>query len=104
MIGMMYLVYTALLAMNVSAEILDAFALVSDGQQTTNAILEVKNNEQYNAFQDQYNKEPGSTELYWNKAVEIRQKTDEMVNYVEKNINTKYCMERRENDHKQTTA
>lgn len=86
MIGMMYLVYTALLAMNVSAEILDAFALVSDGQQKTNTSIEIKINDQYNAFHDQYNKEPEKTQLYWDKAQAIRNKTDEMVNYIEKEI------------------
>ena len=86
MIGMMYLVYTALLAMNVSAEILDAFALVSEGQQTTNSSIEVKINEQYGIFQDQYNKETEKTQLYWDQAQAIRNKTDEMVNYIEKEI------------------
>lgn len=86
MIGMMYLVYTALLAMNVSAEILDAFALVSDGQQKTNTSIEIKINDQYNAFHDQYNKEPEKTQLYWDQAQAIRNKTDEMVNYIEKEI------------------
>ena len=86
MIGMMYLVYTALLAMNVSAEILDAFALVSDGQQKTNTSIEIKINDQYNAFHEQYNKEPEKTQLYWDQAQAIRNKTDEMVNYIEKEI------------------
>ena len=39
MIGMMYLVYTALLAMNVSKDILDAFDTVNNGVQTTNITL-----------------------------------------------------------------
>ena len=86
MIGMMYLVYTALLAMNVSASILDAFALVSDGQQKTNSSIEIKINDQYNAFRDQYNKEPEKTQLYWDQAQAIRNKTDEMVNYIEKDV------------------
>ena len=86
MIGMMYLVYTALLAMNVSADILDAFALVSDGQQKTNASIEMKINDQYNAFHDQYEKEQAKTQLYWDQALEIRSKTDEIVNYIEKEV------------------
>ena len=36
LIGMMYLVLTALLALNVSVEVLDAFVLVDDGLQQTN--------------------------------------------------------------------
>ena len=86
MIGMMYLVYTALLAMNVSADILDAFSIVNDGQEKTNASIEVKINDQYAAFEGQYNKEPEKTQIYWDKAIEIREKTDEMINYIEKEI------------------
>jgi len=40
MIGMMYLFYTALLALNVSAEILSAFSLVDGSLRKTNAITE----------------------------------------------------------------
>ncbi|MDO5341177.1 MAG: GldM family protein [Bacteroidia bacterium] len=83
MIGMMYLVYTALLAMNVSADILDAFAIVNDGQEKTNASIELKLEEQYAAFEHQYNKEPEKTQLYWDQALLIREKTDSIVNYIE---------------------
>lgn len=86
MIGMMYLVYTALLAMNVSADILDAFAIVNDGQEKTNASIEIKINDQYSTFQDQYNKEQAKIQLYWDKALAIREKTDEIVNYIEKDL------------------
>ena len=86
MIGMMYLVYTALLAMNVSADILDAFAIVNDGQEKTNASIEMKINDQYAVFEGEYNKEPEKTQIYWEKALEIREKTDEMINYIEKDV------------------
>lgn len=86
MIGMMYLVYTALLAMNVSADILDAFSIVNDGQEKTNASIEMKINDQYAMFEGEYNKEPEKTQLYWDKAIEIREKTDEMINYIEKEV------------------
>ena len=36
MIGMMYLVLTALLALNVSKEIMDAFLVVNESMETTN--------------------------------------------------------------------
>ena len=39
MIGMMYLVYTALLAMNVSKDILNAFDIVNTSVQETNHNL-----------------------------------------------------------------
>ena len=42
MISMMYLVLTALFALNVSVDILDAFAIVNDGLETSNASVENK--------------------------------------------------------------
>jgi len=86
MIGMMYLVLTALLALNVSADILDAFAIVNDGLEKTNASVERKIEDYYGIFEQQYNREPEKAQEYWSKANEIRVKTDEIINYIEKEI------------------
>ena len=51
MIGMMYLVLTALLAMNVSKEILNSFIIVNNGLLKTNQNFDVKNSVTYNAFE-----------------------------------------------------
>ena len=53
MIQMMYLVYTAMLALNVSAEILNAFVVVDDTlvTSTTNAMRQ--NSNDYNWFEAQ---------------------------------------------------
>jgi gliding motility-associated protein GldM len=93
MIGMMYLVYTALLAMNVSADILDAFAIVNDGQEKTNASIEMKLDEQYRAFEQQYAKEQEKTQIYWDKALLIREKSDEIINYIEKEVTLPLLLE-----------
>ena len=50
MIGMMYLVLTALLALNVSKEILNAFVVVNEGLQNTNINFQNKNQTTYSAF------------------------------------------------------
>ena len=50
MINMMYLVLTALLALNVSADILKAFALVNGGLEKTNGDYSAKNGLTMNAF------------------------------------------------------
>ena len=47
MINMMYLVLTALLAMNVSKEILDSFITVNNGLENTKLSLNDKMNAQY---------------------------------------------------------
>ncbi|MCF0200128.1 MAG: gliding motility protein GldM [Bacteroidales bacterium] len=83
MIGMMYLVYTALLAMNVSKDILNAFDIVNTGVQETNySNIQIIDN-QYNAFQAQYSMDQEKVGPYWQKAQNVRTKTDSIINYVE---------------------
>ncbi len=86
MIGMMYLVLTALLALNVSVEVLDAFTTVNDGLENTYFSVDKKINDYYDSFEQQYNKQPEKTEKYWQKAQEIRNKTDELINFIERDI------------------
>ncbi|MEL6988252.1 MAG: gliding motility protein GldM, partial [Bacteroidota bacterium] len=43
MINIMYLVLTALLALNVSAEIFNAFEMVDDGLKSANSALDASN-------------------------------------------------------------
>jgi len=86
MISMMYLVLTALLAMNVSVDILDAFANVNEGLERSNISVENKIESYYVTFEQQYNKQPEKVQDLWDKAQLIRIKTDEIINYVEKDI------------------
>ena len=51
MINMMYLVLTALLALNVSAEILNAFVIVNDGIQESNNVIEKSTAKRFGDFQ-----------------------------------------------------
>lgn len=57
MINMMYIVLTALLALNVSAEVLNAFKLVSDGMNTSNKAIVEKNAQVLDAFKSQASSE-----------------------------------------------
>lgn len=86
MISMMYLVLTALLALNVSVEVLDAFSTVNEGLENTHTSVEKKIEDYYYTFEQQYNKQPEKTQDFWDKAQEIRTKTDEMINFVERDI------------------
>src|SRR6185312_957682 len=52
MINMMYLVLTALLALNVSVEVLNAFKTVNHSIEKSNATLTEKNNVTYESFKD----------------------------------------------------
>ncbi len=52
MINMMYLVLTALLALNVSAEILNAFRTVNNSITVANGVIDTKNKTVYSSFEE----------------------------------------------------
>ena len=83
MIGMMYLVYTALLAMNVSKDILDAFDTVNSGVQTTNITLSNQISQKYAAFEEQYGLDEEKVGPYWEQAQALRDEATDLINYVE---------------------
>ena len=65
MIGMMYLVLTALLAMNVSKDILDAFVVINEGLETTNKNFMAKNDITYAQFEKANLNDPLKVGKYW---------------------------------------
>tara|TARA_R110002096_G_scaffold136909_6_gene289813 strand:- start:7997 stop:9637 length:1641 start_codon:yes stop_codon:yes gene_type:complete len=83
MIGMMYLVLTALLAMNVSKDILNAFVTVNDGLEKTKTNFGDKNQDQYAAFAASYNENKAKVEPFYNKAIEVQKLADEIVTYID---------------------
>ena len=83
MIGMMYLVYTALLAMNVSKDILDAFDTVNEGVQATNITLSNQISQKYASFEEQYGLDQEKVGPYWEKAQALRDEATEFINFVE---------------------
>jgi len=78
----MYLVLTALLALNVSVEILNAFLVVNDSMETTNAVFGKKTETLYKQFEVQNMQNPDKVGPYYNKALEVKKLSDEMKKYV----------------------
>ena len=70
MIGMMYLFYTALLALNVSAEILTAFTLVDGSLRKTNTITEGVIESTQTEFAKAMTNNPAGTKKYNDLAIE----------------------------------
>lgn len=64
MIGMMYLFLTAMLALNVSGELLKAFILVDESIQQSTSTIEVKNNVTYYNFSKDAETSPRAAEKY----------------------------------------
>ncbi|PLX10280.1 MAG: hypothetical protein C0597_17050, partial [Marinilabiliales bacterium] len=83
MIGMMYLVLTAMLALNVSAEVLDAFGAVDEGLRKTTEIYSEKNLELYKDFDQQFAQNETKVGPWKNKADEVKQKCDELIEYIQ---------------------
>lgn len=83
MIGMLYLVLTALLALNVSKDILDAFLVVNESMEKTNESFSTKIVSEYAKFENQYNLNPGKVEPFWIQAQEVRQRSFELIEYLE---------------------
>ena len=85
MINMMYLVLTALLAMNVSKEILNAFVTVNNSIEQSNMVIASKNNTTYKGFQDAI-ADPTTKEkaTVWKaKADKVKQLSDDMTAFIE---------------------
>ena len=83
MIGMMYLVLTALLALNVSKEILDAFILMDTGLRKTEMTLTAKNNDTMGAFASKMAANPEKTKPFNTAAKEVEKRSDELLEYIE---------------------
>ena len=82
MIGMMYLVLTAMLALNVSKEILNAFVTVNDTMEKTNENFAMKMNSTYESFAKAAEQEAEKAGPAYKKAVQVRQISKELVDYV----------------------
>ena len=83
MIGMMYLVLTALLAMNVSKDILKAFVTVNESLERTNINFSDNTTKIMKAFEEAKASSPGAAP-YFEKAVEAKKMTGELYEYIEK--------------------
>lgn len=83
MIGMMYLVLTALLALNVSKEILNAFVIVESGLNTTNNVFDGKNAVLYAKFDKSMADDKAKTEKFYKKAQEVRAKAKDLTKMID---------------------
>jgi len=81
MIGMMYLVLTALLAMNISKDVLNAFIQINNGLGKTNSILEQKAQATIESINS--SKEAEKARPFQEKAAEVDKWSDDVMAYME---------------------
>ena len=83
MIGMMYLVLTALLALNVSKEAVEAFKRVDEGLVHTTENFMEKNNSVYADFAAKSIANPKKSAPWVKKAKDVQNRSNELYNYVQ---------------------
>ena len=83
MIGMMYLVLTAMLALNVSTDILNGFTMVDSSLHSSIAASDSRNKRLYQDFDALLQKNQAKTQNNYNKAQEVKKKADELFLYLQ---------------------
>ena len=84
MISMMYLVLTAMLALNVSASILNGYTQVDDSLHATIETMQESNADTYATFKAALDKNPEKTQEWYDKAMEVKTASDRFFDYVQK--------------------
>lgn len=83
MINLMYLVFIAMLALNIPTEVLDGFELVNENIQRTIQNTTERNNQIYGELDKSYQNNPEKTGRWYDRAQEVRVKTDSLYNLLQ---------------------
>lgn len=82
MIGMMYLVLTCLLALNVTKEVLQGFVTINESIETTNSNFTANTQKMMKAFEDAIEKGKNEAKPYYKKAKEVTQLSQTTFDYI----------------------
>ncbi len=82
MINMMYIVLTAMLALNVAAEVLEAFKVVDSSLMQTLKAADIQNAQVYASFAQAFAENPAKVEEWKNKADIVQEKTQDIISYI----------------------
>lgn len=83
MINMMYLVLTALLALNVSKEIINAFVTMSNSLEVTNKSTDLRNQLAFRAFDKQMQTDAAKTKPHYDRAKKAEALSETLVKDIE---------------------
>ena len=84
MIGMMYLVLTALLALNISKEVLNGFVKVENSLRTTQETLSSKIHDTYTALELKFNSNQEKVGPFYDESQVIVEKSNTLIKYITK--------------------
>ena len=83
MINLMYIVLTAMLALNVSSDVLNGFNLVHEGLQRTNLNMSAKNEIQFTYLKQLYEKNPAKVGPWYEKGVALHDASNRIFNSID---------------------
>lgn len=83
MINLMYLILMAMLALNVSTEVLDGFSVVEESLNRTTANSSKENESLYSNFADQMKTNPQKVKEWFDKATEVKRMSDSLYNFAQ---------------------
>ena len=83
MINLMYVVLMAMLALNVSTEVLNGFSIVEESLNRTTVNSAKENQVIYDDFEAQMKSNPAKVKAWFDKAQEVRHMSDSLYNFAE---------------------
>ena len=83
MINLMYVVLMAMLALNVSSDVLEGFKLVDEGLNRTKVNSATQNEAIYNELEAAMMQNPEKTRQWYKKAQQVRQMSDSLYSFAE---------------------
>ena len=83
MINLMYIVLTAMLALNVLSDVLDGFTQVHEGLNRSNANYDERNSAVYRQLAALAEKNPDKAAAWLDKASDVRRRTSEIYSYID---------------------
>ena len=83
MINLMYVVLMAMLALNISSEVLNGFSIVEESLNRTTANSSKENEVLYNNFAEQMEKNPQKVKEWFDKATAVKRMSDSLYNFAQ---------------------
>ena len=83
MINLMYVVLMAMLALNVSTEVLNGFSIVEASINRTTANASKENQRIYDSFVEQLKSNPAKVQQWYEKAQVVKKMSDSLYNFAE---------------------
>ena len=83
MINLMYLVLMAMLALNISTEVLNGFSIVEESLNRTTANSSAENAALYSNFADQMKQNPAKVKAWFEKATQVKEMSDSLYNFAQ---------------------